>query len=39
MQKYSLYQIFSMLFSHFMAVYDNTEFVFALPKFRLQRFI
>ena len=39
MQKYSLYQIFSMLFSHFMAVHDNTLFVFALPKFRLQRFM
>ena len=39
MQKYSLYQIFSMLFSHFVAVHDNTEFVFALLNFRLQRFI
>ena len=39
MQKYSLYQIFLMLFSLFVAVHDNTEFVFALLNFRLQRFI
>ncbi len=39
MQKYSLYQIFSMLFSHFVAVHDNTQFVFALPNLRLLRFI
>ena len=39
MQKYSLYQIFSMLFSHFVAVHDNTQFVFALLNFRLQRFM
>ena len=39
MQKYSLYQIFSMLFSHFIAVHDNTQPIFVLPKFRLQRFM